>query len=326
MPMVISRTPLRITFTGGGTDLPAYYREYGPGVVISAAIDKFITIIVNDKFDKRIRVSYSKTEIVEDPSQLNHELVREALKLVGIDGGIEIVSISDIPSEGTGLGSSSAFTVGLLNALHVWKGERPSPKQLAEEAIDIELNRVQSPVGKQDQYLAAFGGMQYMSFEKDERVVTTPLLTNINDAKQLRSYLMLFYTGRSRQANPILKSQSTGVGSRIEAYRKMIGITEELREVVLAKRWDEIGLLMHKNWELKKTLSNGISDPQIDEWYRKAMSAGATGGKLIGAGGGGFLLMFSPPEAKDRIRVALKELEEKDFEIQMEGSHIHVPW
>jgi len=319
--MIITRTPLRITFVGGGTDLASYYRLNGPGAVINAAINKYIYIVINKKFDDAIRLSYSKTEIVKTVDEIRHPAVKAALKYLGIDGGIEIVSISDIPSRGTGLGSSSSFVVGLLNALHAWKGELVGPKQLAEEALYLR-NELNEGEGKQDEYAAAYGGFHLMEFHKDESVELKPIVMGNTDIEKFKNHLLLMYTGKQRSATDILKNQATNVGAHVDAYNSMRDLAYELYNKLTSGNWQDTGELLHKNWLLKKTLAGEISDELIDQWYNKGIHAGATGGKLIGAGGGGFLLFFAPPEKHESIIKALPELKPVAFDFEPFGSRI----
>ncbi len=318
----MTRTPLRITFVGGGTDLRSYYKDHGPGAVVNAAINKYVYIIVNKKFDDAIRVSYSKTEIVDSVDEIQHTTVREALRMLGIDKGIEIVSISDIPSNGTGLGSSSSFLVGLLNALHAWQGELVSQNRLAEEAIHIKDEILKEAEGKQDEYIAARGGLQFMQFNSDESVDVRHIVMKEEHMHMLQQHLQLMYTGKQRSAPGILNSQSSSASAHIEAYNSMRDLAYELAKKLPSGHWEETGALLHKNWSLKQTLSEGITDRQINEWYNRGIAAGASGGKLIGAGGGGFLLSFTPPEKQDSVRKALPELHEVKFSFEPFGSRI----
>ncbi len=320
--MIMSRTPLRITFVGGGTDIPSYYREYGPGAVVSASINKYIYVAVNKKFDSKIRVSYSVTEMVDTVDEIRHPTVREAMKLLGIDGGIEIVSISDIPSKGTGLGSSSTFLVGLLNALHAFKGEHASPLQLAEEAVKIEREILGEPGGKQDQYMAAYGGIQFMEFHQDERVSVKPVIMNEEMRAKLQSNLLLMYTGRERSSTEIHKVQASNVASKVESYNLMKGMAYEMFDAMCKGNTDEMGRLLHRNWEQKRLLADGITDGNIDSWYQSALSNGAIGGKMIGAGGGGFLLLFANPDNHEKIVKGLPGLKQESFNIEYGGSRI----
>ncbi len=320
--MIMSRTPLRITFVGGGTDIPAYYRTNGSGAVVSASINKYIYVAVNKKFDSKIRVSYSVTEIVDSVDEIKHPTVREALKLLDIDGGIEIVSISDIPSKGTGLGSSSTFLVGLLNALHAYKGEHASPLQLAEEAVKIEREILGEPGGKQDQYMAAYGGIQFMEFHQDERVTVKPVIMNEESRIALQESLLLLYTNRERSSTGIHKVQAGNVSNKIESYHMMKGLAFEMFDTMCKGNIGEVGELLNRNWEQKRLLADGITDPMIDGWYSTALENGAKGGKMIGAGGGGFLLLYAPTENHDEIVKSLPELKKETFSIEYDGSRI----
>ncbi|MEM0156352.1 MAG: kinase [Thermoplasmataceae archaeon] len=320
--MFISKTPLRITFVGGGTDIAEYYTTHEKGAVISASINKFIYIVVNKKFDSKIRVSYSKTEIVDTVNQIEHPSVREALKLLKIDGGIEIVSISDIPSGGTGLGSSSTFLVGLLNALHAWKGEYTSPEQLAQEAVRIERNVLREPGGKQDQYMAAYGGLNMLEFYPDESVLVKPVIANEEVREKLQQNLLLLYTGIQRESREIHSSQAKGVKNREPNYDRMVKITEDAYDALSKGEYDSMGSYLHENWLLKRELTNGISNDLVDTAYRKAMDAGATGGKLIGAGGGGFLLFYAKPEYHERITREIGGMRPEPFRFEFQGSRI----
>lgn len=318
----MSRTPLRITFVGGGTDIPAYYRNYRPGAVVSASINKYIYVAVNKKFDTKIRVSYSVTEIVDRVEEIKHPSIREALKLLDIDGGIEIVSISDIPSRGTGLGSSSTFLVGLLNALHAWKGEHASPLQLAEEAVKIEREILGEPGGKQDQYMAAYGGIQLMEFHPDERVTMKPVIMGEGARSKLQENLLLMYTNRERSSTSIHKVQAGHVSEKVENYNAMRQLAYDMLDAMGNGDVGSVGRLLHQNWENKRLLANGITDPKIDEWYTSALKYGATGGKMIGAGGGGFLLLYVPADKRENLVRNLPDLKMEPFNIEYEGSRI----
>lgn len=320
--MIMSRTPLRITFVGGGTDIPSYYRNNGSGAVLSASINKYIYVAVNKKFDSKIRVSYSVTEIVDTVDQIKHPSVREALKLLHIDGGIEIVSISDIPSKGTGLGSSSTFLVGLLNALHAWKGEHASPQQLAEEAVKIEREILGEPGGKQDQYMAAYGGIQFMEFYQDERVTIQPVIMGEDARSKLQDNLLLLYTNRERSSADIHKVQAVNVPNKLDNYHSMKKLAFTMFDQMSHGQMDSVGALLHQNWENKRMLANGITDPKIDGWYNSALENGASGGKMIGAGGGGFLLLYAPSSQHEDLMNKLKELKPEPFQIEYDGSRI----
>lgn len=318
----MSRTPLRITFVGGGTDIPSYYRNHESGAVVSASINKYIYVAVNKKFDSKIRVSYSVTEIVDTVEEIKHPSVREALKLLDIDGGIEVVSISDIPSKGTGLGSSSTFLVGLLNALHAWKGEHASPQQLAEEAVKIEREILGEPGGKQDQYMAAYGGIQFMEFHPDERVTIQPVIMGEDARNQLQDNLMLLYTNRERSSADIHKVQASNVSNKLDNYHAMRQLAFEMFDNVSHGNIGSVGKLLHQNWENKRLLANGITDPMIDGWYNSALKNGAVGGKMIGAGGGGFLLLYAPSDTHTGIMKHIPDLKPEPFSIEYDGSRI----
>ncbi len=323
--MIISRTPLRISFCGGGTDLPAFYEEAGPGAVVATGINKYIYINVNRKFDNKVRASYSITEIVDKARDLKHELIREALDLVGISGGLEMTSIADIPSQGTGLGSSSCFTVGLLNALYAYTSRRAGADRLGREASEIEIERLGKPIGKQDQYAAAHGGLQYIQFNADGTVFVDPIMCKPETKQHLQDRMLLLYTGMVRKADNILKEQSENTTGETDAkavLRKMKGQADQLRDALNEDDLDSFGQLLNEGWVLKKTLANGISTPQIDEWYATARKHGAIGGKLLGAGGGGFLLFYAYPEQHEIIKASLPELVHTPFRFEPQGSKI----
>ena len=319
--MIISRTPLRVSLAGGGTDIADYYRT-GFGAVVSSTIKKYVYVTVNKRFDDDIRVSYSKTEIVDSVDKVEHGLVRETLKKVGIRNGIEITTIADIPSKGTGLGSSSAITVGLLNALYAFKGFRASPKKLAEEACEIEIERLKEPIGKQDQYIAAYGGIQHIRFNADETVVLDPVICPAKTKREIESHLMLFYTGKTRKAGDILSKQKGNSVANKEALDKMRDQAEQLFHDLTSLQVPRLGEALRKGWELKKSLAKGISDSEIDKLYEKALGTGAVGGKITGAGGGGFLVLFVPPESHWAVRNALGGIRDFEFKLEPQGSKI----
>lgn len=322
--MIISQTPLRLSFLGGGSDLASYYRRNG-GAVLSTAIDKCVYVTVSRKFDDAVRVSYSRTEEVATAAQVEHPIVREALGLLGIEGGIEITSIADIPAKGTGLGSSSTFTVGLLNALHAYAGRHASAERLAEESCDIEISRCGEPIGKQDQYAAAFGGFNFIRFHPDDSVEVQKVLCRPETLGQLQSMLMMFYTGITRSASALLKEQSAnmaGEDEKVVAMDRMVASAESVLRDLQANRLDTLGEALDESWQLKKSLASGISNPDIDQAYAAARSAGALGGKILGAGGGGFLLFLVPLENQDAVRKALSGLREMPFRFARHGSRI----
>ena len=319
--MIISRTPLRVSFAGGGTDMHDYYSS-GFGAVTASAIKRYMYVTVNKRFEDDIRVSYSKTEIVPSLDALEHGIVRECLRKVGIRSGIEVTTIADIPSKGTGLGSSSALTVGLLNALYAFKGYRASPKKLAEEACEIEIHTLGEPIGKQDQYIAAYGGLQHFRFNADETVLIDPVVCPAKTKRDIEQHLMLFFTGRSRNARTILSVQKNNTKAKKETLDVMRDQAVRIYEDLVSLQVDKMGDVLREGWELKKSLAEGISDPEIDALMDKALKAGAVGGKITGAGGGGFLVLFVPPEKQWGVRNALVGLKEVEFKIEPQGSRI----
>lgn len=322
--MIISRTPLRISFVGGGSDLSAFYR-HAMGAVVSTAINKYIYVTVNPKFDHRIRASYSVTEMVDSVDELQHELIREALRLVAVDRGIEITSISDIPSHGTGLGSSSSYTVGLLKALYAHTGQHVGAERLAREACQIEIEICKKPIGKQDQYIAAYGGLQYLRFSPDETVFVDPVICSPETKRALQQRLLLLYTGVTRFANDILAEQTRNTendGYKRQVLDTMVKLAQELRAALVANDLECFGEIMHQGWLEKKKMATGVSNSRIDEWYARARQQGAVGGKITGAGGGGFLLLYAPPERHTNILRALPELRPVTFQFEPQGSKI----
>jgi D-glycero-alpha-D-manno-heptose-7-phosphate kinase len=322
--MIISRTPLRVSFFGGGSDLPAYYRRHG-GAVLSTTIDKSVYVTVSRKFDAAVRVSYSRTEEVARAADVEHPLVREALGLLGIDGGIEITSVADIPARGTGLGSSSAFTVGLLNALHAYQGRHAAAARLAEESCHIEIERCGEPIGKQDQYAAAFGGFNFIRFHADDRVEVTKLVCPADVTNELQRRLLFFYTGVTRSASALLGEQSAAVarpGAAASATGELTCLASQAFEALCNGDLDPLGPMLDTGWRLKKGLAAGVSNDLVDQAYAAAIGAGAEGGKLLGAGGGGFLMFLAPPARHDAIRAALGTLRETPFRFAAHGSSI----
>jgi D-glycero-alpha-D-manno-heptose-7-phosphate kinase len=313
-----------MSFVGGGSDLPVFYRRFG-GAVVSTAINQFVYVTVNKKFDQRIRVSYSRTEEARSAGRIKHPLVREAMKMLGISGGIEITSIADIPAKGTGLGSSSSFTVGLLHVLHAYAERHAGAEQLAKEACEIEIERCKEPIGKQDQYAAAFGGLNYIQFNPDDSVVVEPIICKRQTIDQLQSHVLIFYTGVTRSASDILQHQQSAMGTEKKkqaVMRQMVKLAHQMRRDLQENRVNAFGEIIHEGWLLKKSLSSGISTDIIDEWYAKARKAGALGGKLLGAGAGGFLMFHAPPERHDAIARALGGLRRMQFRFEPQGSKI----
>jgi len=321
--MIISRTPLRVSFVGGGSDLEAFY-GHEPGAVVTTAVRKYIYITVNRKFDWRIRASYSITEIVDSVNDLQHELIRECLKKLRIDGGLEITSISDIPSQGTGLGSSSTYTVGLLKALHAYRNQHVGAERIAREACEIEINCCGNPIGKQDQYIAAYGGLQYIQFNPDGSVFVDPIVCSVGTRQCLESGLLLLYTGIVRSANPILAEQKrnlSSVGYR-DRLRHSVRLATDLRNALATSDLTAFGEILHEGWLVKKTMAAGTTNDQIDQWYEIARANGARGGKITGAGGGGFLMLYASPDDHPRICQALPGLTPVSFGLEQQGAKI----
>lgn len=322
--MIISKTPLRVSFVGGGTDLADFYDEHG-GAVVSSAIDKWIHIVVAPRFEGDLRVSYSKTEIVSTAKEIEHELVREALRLTGLPRGLDVVTLADVPSQGTGLGSSSAVTVGALNALYAYQGVFRSTIDLAEEASQIEIDILGKPIGRQDQYAVAQGGFNFIEFmPRGGGVRVEPIVCPPQTLERLHHSLMLFYTGRQRAASDVLSGQREAIveGSATTALLKMRDLAYEMREVLGRGEAESVGSLLDRNWQLKRSLVAGLSDAHVDEWYGRAREAGASGGKLLGAGAGGFLLIVAPPEQQASVRTALADLREVPFHFAARGTQI----
>jgi D-glycero-alpha-D-manno-heptose-7-phosphate kinase len=322
--MIISKTPLRMSFAGGGSDLPVFYRKFG-GAVVSTAIDKFVYVTVNKKFDDRIRVSYAKTEDARTVDKIKHPLVREAMKMLGITGGVEITSIADIPGKGSGLGSSSAFTVGLLHALHGYACRYASAEQLARESCEIEIDRCEEPIGKQDQFAAAFGGFNFIEFYPDDSVSVEPIICKRETLRQLEENTLVFYTGITRSASALLKTQHEVVASekaKQKVLRSMVDLARQLKAELQRNNLDAFGEIIHENWELKRSLTSAVSSRAIDGWYAAGRKAGAIGGKLLGAGSGGFIMFYAPRERHEAIARALKTLRRMDFRFEPQGSKI----
>lgn len=301
--MLITRTPVRVSFCGGGTDLPAFYQNHAAGgLVASMALDAHIYVAINKRFDDSIRISYSQTENVDNFEDLQHELVREAMRLTGVTSGVEITTIADIPGKGTGLGSSSSVTVGLLHALHAFAGRQVSASQLAEEACRIEIEILDQTIGKQDQYAAAFGGLNQIQFNADESVTVTPIDSN---AAGLGDKFCLVWTGLTRKATPILEQQSANTSNKMERLISMREQANEVAGMIQSGNLESIGKLLSDAWELKRGLADGISNEEIDSLFDQLMELGCSGGKLLGAGGGGFILVQTPPGVQEKISDAL---------------------
>ena len=317
--MIISQTPYRVSFAGGGTDLPAYYRQ-DFGAVLSVTIDQHIYVTLHRRFESTIRVSYSRTEVAPTIDDVQHELVREAMRMVEIDEPLEITTIGDVPS-GTGMGSSSSLTVGLLTALYGYRHRIVSPKLLAEQACRIEIDILGKPIGRQDQYAAAFGGLNYVQFNSDDTVDIEPVPCRAETLAELEQRALLVYTGQTRDANLILKEQSKTTVNQLDVLRAMRDLANEMRHTLAGDGdLDRFASLLHEGWELKRSLGCGISNDHVNEWYAVARRAGALGGKLLGAGGGGFVLLIAPPWRHRSIREALGRPRELPFRISRHGS------
>jgi D-glycero-alpha-D-manno-heptose-7-phosphate kinase len=319
--MIISQTPLRIGLLGGGTDLPGYYRDHG-GRVLNAAIDKYIYVIVKERFDDEIYVNYSKKEIASRVEDIEHELVREAMLMTGVTKGVEITTLADIPSAGSGLGSSSAVTVGLLNALYTYQGQQLPMAELAERACEIEIERCGKPIGKQDQYIAAFGGIRDLRFGPGDGVSVEAVTLTSADRRALQQQVMLFYTGITRSADTILAEQTANIKTatpQLDQLRELAGYAvEQLHEGNI----DAIGPAVRESWEVKRKLASGVSNDRIEAAIGRALDSGASGVKLTGAGGGGFLLVICPMERQRAVRESLREMQELPVKLDRLGSRV----
>ncbi len=319
--MIVVQTPLRISLFGGGTDFREFFAEEG-GCVLGAAIDKYIFVTIKKRFDQMLRVGYTRTELVENVDQLQHELIREALRLTGLRNGIEITTMGDIPSAGSGLGSSSTVVVGALHAMYAYQNALVPAERLAEQACQIEIEILGKPIGIQDQNLAAFGGLRFLEFLPDGQVRRSPIKLAPAAQRQLNDSLMLFFTGTTRTAESILHEQQRNLNGRRGILREMKAIALTAREALEAGRLEVVGGLLHESWQLKKQLATRISNATLDAIYQAARQAGATGGKLTGAGGGGFLLLCCPWERQECVRAALAGLQELPFRFEPDGTKV----
>jgi len=320
--MILTRTPFRVSFAGGGSDLPEFYRR-SAGAVLSCTIDKAMYIAVHPYFHDKIRIKYSRTEDVASAAEVEHPLVRECLNLVGIERGMEIASFADVPA-GTGMGSSSAFTVGLLHALWTRSGREPSAKELAEAACEIEIERAKEPIGKQDQYAAAYGGLNFIRFNTDESVEIHPVKCSTKTREELSRRLMLFYIGLERPAASILSEQGRNMADldKFRCVQQMVELAIELRKSLEKDNLDSFGEILDEGWKLKRGLASGITNEVVETNYRLAREAGAAGGKLLGAGSGGFLLLSCAPERHEQVREALSGLREMPVTLTESGSKL----
>ena len=319
--MIITQTPLRISFAGGGTDFPGFYLQE-TGRVLSTAIDKYLFVIVKERFDNKIYVNYSQKEIVDHIDDLQHELVREAMRKTGVLDGVEITTLADIPSEGSGLGSSSSITVGLLNALYTYQGEQVPAERLAREACEIEIDILGKPIGVQDQYIAAYGGLRLFTFGGDGCVTADRVDMTDMFRRRLSNNLMLFFTNRTRRSAEILEEQQASIEEKNAVLRQMSDQALEAKTFLEEGRVDAVGALLDRGWQLKKSLASRISDGELDMMYNRAREAGALGGKISGAGGGGFLLLYCPPDRQDAVSEALSDYREMPFALERDGSKV----
>ncbi len=324
--MIITQTPLRISFFGGGSDFREYFEEE-TGLVLSSAIDKYIFVTIKERFDKKIRVGYTRTEMVDAVDEVEHDLVRECLRMTGIHHGIEISTMADIPSEGSGLGSSSTVTVGLLNAMYAFLGTPKDPATLARQACEIEIDILRKPIGIQDQYIAAYGGQRFITFSGNgvpgnDQVELEKLQLSPRLARRLSSNLLLFYTGLARKAESVLDEQRASISINRPVLREMKKLAIRARTHLDQSELDDFGRLMHETWTLKKQMASKVSNGAIDAMYNDAMAAGALGGKITGAGGGGFLLLYCPPEKQECVRDALHALAELPFNLEQDGTKV----
>jgi D-glycero-alpha-D-manno-heptose-7-phosphate kinase len=319
--MIIVQTPLRVSFFGGGTDFPPFYLSEG-GAVLSSAIDKYIFITIKKRFDQMIRVGYTRAEMVDSVDQIQHDLMREAFRKTGITQGVEIVTMGDIPSEGSGLGSSSTVTVGALHAMYTYMGEIVSAEKLAHEACEIEIDTLGKPIGKQDQYIVAYGGLRFIEFQKDGTIHSEKIHVDEKSQRLLNLNFMLFFTGISRKSDTILEEQQNHIADRLGTLREIKKMAYTARNELEAGNIDILGELLHKSWMLKKQLAGTISNGSIDKMYDAARQAGAIGGKLTGAGGGGFLLLYCPHHKQEAVRAALNPLQELPFQLERDGTKV----
>lgn len=324
--MIISRTPVRIPLGGGGTDLPAYYEQF-EGSLLTAAVNRFVYILIKPHFEETIRFAgYHRKEVAESPDQIQHPVVREALKLLQIGRGIEMVTVSDVPAN-VGLGTSSSFTIGLLNALHAFKGEHPAPPQLAQEALTIERVILQEAGGVQDQYIAAYGGLLSLTINRRGDVSVSPLRLDADLIAELERRLVFFYTKQQRSAPDLQAEHSKAIAEShdgvVESLHEIKRIGLETKAAFESGRLDKFGRLLDAHWNCKKHLA-GTTNEEIDRWYQVALDAGALGGKLMGAGAGGFLMLYCQPRVRDRVRGALskEQLKEISFRFEATGSRI----
>ncbi len=319
--MIITQTPLRISFFGGGTDFREYFLKEG-GCVLCSAINRYVFVIIKERFDNKIRVGYTQTEMVDSIDEIQHELVRECMRKTGILRRVEIATMADIPSSGAGMGSSSTVTTGLLNAMYHYLGKPVDNERLAREACEIELEVLKKPIGIQDQYIAAYGGQRFLSFSRNGDTTVESLVLDTESLRQLNQNLMLFFTNVTRKAETILSEQVQNLDRKLDVLREMKRLALKGKECLATGALDDFGLLLHEAWELKKQLASKISNGMIDDIYRTARKAGALGGKIAGAGGGGFLLLYCPPGRQKDVRCALRNFQELTFNLERFGTKV----
>jgi len=324
--VVVSKTPFRVTFAGGGTDLPEYFRKFGPGACVAGSINKGIYVMVVENFvSSEIRVSYRITEDArKSVDDIAHGSIREAMRLLRIPSGVQVITATQMPSRGTGMGSSSSCAVGVLNALHTWRGDHVGPRQLAREAVRIERDILKELGGIQDQYTAAYGGLNLIRVESAGTVTVQSLAIDHDGLESLNQYLMLFYTGVERSSSEVHARQTSGVEDHLEEYRRMRELATETATEIERLDYPDLGRIMDENWDLKRRLSDGVTNPTIDRWVAAAKQNGALGGKLLGAGGGGFLFFLVPPDRHPDVRRVLEGvgLQQKPICLDIDGSSI----
>jgi len=321
--MIIVKTPLRISFVGGGSDMKNFY-DHQDGQVVCTTIDKFVYAIIKERFDDMIYINYSRKECVEHISDIQHDLVREAMKKTGVEKGVEITTLADIPSSGSGLGSSSSITVALLHAFYTYQNILVTAEQLAADACRIEIDVLGKPIGRQDQYAAAFGGINEFTFTRNDRTRRTPIKLSDKAQRKFSSSLLLYYTGITRNADDILSVQNKNLQSEplFDTMKEMVSLVSAFCDAINRGDADACGLLLDRNWQLKQQMASGISNEKIEIMYRAAKEAGALGGKIAGAGGGGFLLLIVPREQQNAVFDALKAYRELPFMLEPSGSKV----
>ncbi len=321
--MIIVKTPLRISFVGGGSDMKGFYSKK-EGKVIGSTIDKFVYAIIKERFDEMIYINYSKKECIRDVSEIRHDLVREAMKMTGVSKGVEITTLADIPSSGSGLGSSSSITVALLHALYTYQNILVTAEKLAQDACRIEIDILGKPIGRQDQYAAAYGGMNQFSFQANDVTVRQPINIPAPIKRKFASSLLLYYTGITRSADTILSEQKKNLlsANKFATMAEMVSLVEPFTKAMKTGDIMACADIMKKNWHLKQKMASGISNSRIQEIYQKAQHAGALAGKIAGAGGGGFLLLMVPIEKQNEVFDALKAYRELPFLLEESGSKV----